>query len=87
MAIKIADKIIKYLSGDLNWHTLENVKKGIEIRKGEKWIFEDAVEFLAEFNLIEYDRNIAKVRISRSIYNLMRKRRRQRFKNLVKASS
>jgi hypothetical protein len=76
MAVEIADKIIKYLSGDLNWRTLEDVKKELGITNRENRIFEETVEFLAKFHLIEYDRHAAKVRISRSIHNLMGKRRR-----------
>jgi len=76
MTTEIVDKIVKYLSGDLNWHTLDEVKKGLAIRNEETCLFEEAVEFLAKFNLIEHNRNAAKVRISRCIHNLVRKRRR-----------
>jgi hypothetical protein len=75
IALEVANRIVKYLSKNLNWYTLEDIKKKLDIKDEEKQIFEEVVEFLIKFNLIEYDRNTAKVRISRNIYNLMMRRK------------
>jgi hypothetical protein len=78
MALEVANKVIKYLSRDLSWHALEDVKRELSIRGEEVRVLEEAIEFLAEFGLIEYDRGAARVRISRSIHNLLRRRGRRR---------